>query len=150
MLDFDALKQAKQKTAGRDQAREDRFLEPYNRALEIIAGLSLEPQMSVRKLKEAADALAEAIEIRRTLPQPYVLMAFVFFCMRDYKMAFKYIRTAEKYDPQFPKTQELKAIIQKYTATEAERVNKPAPEPEPVAASAASFDFGSDFSLPDL
>ena len=112
MFDFSALASAKKQVQQRDQDRLEDYLACYEEALEEFRLFkTLPPDERVESLQIAAEALAEALEYQRQRAEPYLLLAGIFYLLKQLKKAQRYVEIALRLQPDLPGILPLQKLI---------------------------------------
>ena len=110
MFNFDILKEAKKKSLDESDFFE-KAESSYEEALKYIRNFQ---QTKIKKeLELAAEKLFEVIKYKRKQAKAYIWLSYIFIILDDSKMAIKYLKIAEIFEPDFPKINELKILIEK-------------------------------------
>jgi hypothetical protein len=112
MFDFSNLVQARDKIQNRDEQRASDYLACYEEALAEFADFtSLEHEEQQIALRNAAEALAEAMEYQRQHAEPYLLLGAIFFVLNQSRMALRYLQVARSLQPQLPGLLDLFVLV---------------------------------------
>lgn len=111
MYDFSNLNSVKKKVTEIDNKRNDNFDKSYNEALRLLNEFKKKPSTDTSILKKTAEYLINAMEQKRTRPEPYILLASIFYMTRDDKLAIKYLKIASSIDPNSSDVIKLRKLL---------------------------------------
>ncbi|HEY9839849.1 MAG: hypothetical protein ACAI44_22985 [Candidatus Sericytochromatia bacterium] len=112
MLDFAALATAKAKVQQRDQERVDDYEDCYQEALEELRLFRTLPvRERADSLQIVAEALAEALEYQRHRAEPYLLLAGIFYLLKHYRSAQRYLQIARNLEPNLEGLMPMQALV---------------------------------------
>lgn len=81
-------------------------------ALEYIDSYQVNELLNL--LREAADKFTEALKIKKSKPEPYFYLSYIFFILKDMPLAIKYFKVAEFMNPELYGLAQLKKNIDDY------------------------------------
>lgn len=111
MYNFKELNSIKKKVGEISEKRSEKYEQIMADVQKKIADFRNSSQNDVSLLKEAADRLIVALEQKRTQPEPYVILATIFYLVNEDRLAFKYLRIAGSLNPNLPQIKTLKRLI---------------------------------------
>ncbi|PIQ24909.1 hypothetical protein COW36_06015 [bacterium (Candidatus Blackallbacteria) CG17_big_fil_post_rev_8_21_14_2_50_48_46] len=113
MLDFQALASARQEVGVRDEERQRRSAELYQKALLILADFQRKQGIQKSLLKQAANLLHESLLLNNQNPYAYLCMSYIFFVLNDLPRTRRYLNAARKLSPHLPEA----GLLQKCLAS---------------------------------
>jgi hypothetical protein len=111
LIKLDDLKSAHESTKERDDKRKDNYSEIYNEALNLIDRFIQNPQTNLSSLEQAAYNLIDALHLVKDRPEPYLLLAYIFYMMGDENGALKYLQVCNSINPNAAGIGEIKDLI---------------------------------------
>lgn len=128
MFDLKALSavesQLAERAAGRTQSAE--IL--YARALEILERYRAEGDALL--LEQAMQELSKTIQAARSLPEPYMMLAYLYHGLGAYRQSVSYLREAQRLAPDAPFVAQLREMIEQGQAIPVISDEDAAAEPE--------------------
>jgi hypothetical protein len=91
--------------------RREKYNQAFSEAMEMIRMLEVRDNIPYYKLKEVADKLIDAMEIDERRIEPYIMLAEIFYQVKETDLAFKYLKMAREIDPENPFINEIKNSI---------------------------------------
>jgi hypothetical protein len=110
-LQMDALISAHESTKGRDEKRKDNYVDYYNQALHQVDKFIQDPGQNIGELEQAAYNLIDALHLVKDKPEPYLLLAYIFFMMGDPGGAVKYLHVCTSINPKLAGISEIQDLI---------------------------------------
>ncbi|MEZ0371041.1 MAG: hypothetical protein ACAI44_18250, partial [Candidatus Sericytochromatia bacterium] len=109
LMHLQMMKQAKKLTHTRDDQNQLRAAEAYGQALRLLRQYRAQPDAGL--LKRVQEQLQQALTFRRTMPEPYACLAYLFLIHQDMPMALKYFKVAESLDPGSKEVEALRKML---------------------------------------
>ena len=91
--------------------RREKYNEAFSEAIEMVRRMETRDNIPYYKLKELADKLIDAMEIDDRKIEPYIMLAEIFYQVKETDLAFKYLKLAREIDPDNPFINEIKDSI---------------------------------------
>jgi hypothetical protein len=91
-----------------DSPIKSRYETVYKEGVEHLRKYSASPGFNQEEFFLAADKLAEAINLNKFKPEPYLYLAWLFFIANDSAKSLKYLRIAEAIKPDLAGIKQLR------------------------------------------
>jgi tetratricopeptide (TPR) repeat protein len=110
-MDFNDLKLAKQKAKENTGKNENKAEISFNEGLKLLD--EFHSNSDKKYLEKAGDKFIETISFKRTMVEPYVYLAYIYYLLNEDKEALQYLKIAEEIDKNYSKINELKKMLTK-------------------------------------
>lgn len=110
MMNFDALKQASRAVSQRDSRRNESFEELLAQARASLEAFGQSPDKA--RLQILLEQILTAIRLRRTAPEPYVMLAYLHWGCGQFREASGYLRTAQCLSPRLPAVLKMRQLLE--------------------------------------
>lgn len=109
MFNLDDFKAARQQVQQRDSKRGENYHNLYLEAVGLLD--SYQQSHQTETLNQALQKLMAALEAQRSKSEPYLLLAYVFYCFDEPQAAIRYLRAAEVLNAKLPQLELLRNLI---------------------------------------
>lgn len=124
MFNFLSLKRVSKDTDKQGQLRNQSAEESYEQAIAFIHKFNFEKNYNSKYLLEAAMLLSKAVKFKKTNPEPYFLLSYIFYLMNKDDLSIKYLKIAEKIQPDMPGISKMQQLLRNTNRTfSPEKVN---------------------------
>lgn len=112
--DIKAIKESNNKVNNTET--QDKYQIVFNEGLTLFleAVYDIDSDYGFDLLKESAEKFSQAISIRKSKPEPYFYLAYIFFILQDISLAIKYFKVAEFMKPDLDGLAVLKKYIEDF------------------------------------
>lgn len=109
IMNLDSINEAKSKTHERDENRQKNFSEIYKEAVILLKQFTENPnaQDGIKQLKNVAEKLIESLKHVKNNPEPYLLLAYIFYMIGEKNLAIEYIKLHESFSEQISTEAEI-------------------------------------------
>lgn len=113
MFDLKTIEQAKNKSAIRENQFNNEFKSLISEAFEHLLNGIKNETINHQSLKSSADKFSEALKLKKTHPEPYLYLSYIFCLIHNKELATKYYNLAQLLAPDLPELKILNQEISK-------------------------------------
>jgi hypothetical protein len=99
MFNFNNLKSVGKLADKQEEMRARSAEDSYNRAMGFIKKFNFEQNYNSNYLLEAARLLSQSVKFKKTNPEPYFYLSYIFYLMNKDDLSIKYLKIAQKIQP---------------------------------------------------
>jgi tetratricopeptide (TPR) repeat protein len=132
MFNLDALKSARKSIKDRDDKTDEKFYKAYSEALDLLKVFVKKQHYDKNCLREAADKLADALEVKKNKAEPYFYLAYIFYLIGHTENAVQYLQIAALINPDLNGIETLRKELATHKISEKNTLHHNNTEPEPT------------------
>lgn len=107
MFDLKALTEAKTKIKDNNKSDQD-IAVYYNQAISLLNQIGAASKPNKTDLQKAAELLSKCLEIKQSMPEPYMYLSYIFLIMKRQDLALKYFQAAKTIKPSMKGLEKLR------------------------------------------
>jgi len=97
-IDVNSINEAKQKAKENLDKKSEQFDDIYKEALLLLKKVLDNPN-DKKSLKQSIIRFTQAIELKKTNPEPYFYLSYISYLCKDFELAKKYLEIASLINP---------------------------------------------------
>ena len=113
MVDISEISKIKSELKALDDKRGVLYKHDYEGAVKILKEFSDSKNPDKNKLRQAASMLISAIKSKKTEPEPYICISYIFFVLNNQKKAIHYLQMASALNSEHPQVIEMRRVLEK-------------------------------------